>query len=386
MGGGIARCLGEIARHYPPGEMIVSTGSMPGSTDSDGPLAGAIDRIDVPVDRLRTPTGLRRWSVRALDLARSRDARFVWAGNVKPAGYPALWIRSRRGTPYGMITYGLDLMILERQVGRSRLKRGIAKRLLGNAAVVVAISRYTAAAAGRLLGALGLESLTERVRVVPLGADAARFCPGLPTDRVRRRYGLEQGRWMLTVARLVEHKGLVTGVGVLAALRDEFPDLGYVVAGTGPEQAAIQAEAARLGLGQRVRLLGEVPDSDLPELFNASTVYLGLSQETATQVEGFGLSMIEAAACGVPAVAGRGGGVADTVQDGRTGFVVIPEIGEAAEAVRNILRDSELGRRLGGAGRAEVERYFNWKRVVADLSALSALHHVPGGASRTLIA
>jgi phosphatidylinositol alpha-1,6-mannosyltransferase len=372
MGGGIARCLGEIARHYPLGEMVVSTGSTPGSADSDAPLADAIDRIEVPADRLRTPAGLRRWSVRALDLARAHDARFVWAGNVKPAGYPALWIRSRRGTPYGMITYGLDLMILERQIARSRLKRGIAKRLLGNAAVVVAISRFTAAAAGRLLAALGLESLPERVRVVPLGADAARFRPGLPTDRVRRRYGLEQGRWMLTVARLVEHKGLVTGVGVLAALRDEFPDLGYLIAGSGPEQGAIRAEAARLGLEQRVHLLGEVPDSDLPELFNASAVYLGLSRETATQVEGFGLSMIEAAACGVPAVVGRGGGVADTVQDGKTGFVVVPEIAEGVAVVRSVLSDPVLARRLGEAGRAEVERYFNWTRVAADLRRIEA--------------
>ena len=349
MGGGIARCLGEIARHYPRDEMVVSTGSVPAAVEADMALVTAVDRIEVAADRLRTPTGLRRWSVRALDLARSRDIRFVWAGNVKPAGYPALWIRSRRGTPYGLITYGLDLMILERQVGRSRLKRGIAKRLLGNAAVVVAISRYTAAAAGRLLTALGLKSLTERVRVVPLGADVARFRPGLPTDRVRRHYGLEQRRWMLTVARLVEHKGLLTGVGVLAALREEFPDLGYMIAGTGPEQAAIQAEAARLGLEQRVRLLGEVPDSDLPELFNASTVYLGLSRETATQVEGFGLSMIEAAACGVPAVVGRGGGVGDTVQDGKTGFVVAPEIADGAAAVRAIVSDPVLARRLGEA-------------------------------------
>jgi phosphatidylinositol alpha-1,6-mannosyltransferase len=271
-----------------------------------------------------------------------------------------------------MITYGLDLMILERQIARSRLKRGIAKRLLGNAAVVVAISRFTAAAAGRLLAALGLESLPERVRVVPLGADAARFRPGLPTDRVRRRYGLEQGRWMLTVARLVEHKGLVTGVGVLAALRDEFPDLGYLIAGSGPEQGAIRAEAARLGLEQRVHLLGEVPDSDLPELFNASAVYLGLSRETATQVEGFGLSMIEAAACGVPAVVGRGGGVADTVQDGKTGFVVVPEIAEGVAVVRSVLSDPVLARRLGEAGRAEVERYFNWTRVAADLRRIEA--------------
>jgi phosphatidylinositol alpha-1,6-mannosyltransferase len=325
---------------------------------------------------------LRRWSSRLLELNDREGTRFVWAGNLKPAGYPALWLRARRGIPYGVILYGLDLLLIERQARRSPMKRAIARRLLGQASALVAISGWTRARAARLCDSLGL-SVQDRLYTVPLGADPKRFHPSIMTEDLRRRLGLGGRRWLLTVTRLVEHKGVDTGILVLERLASEFPDLGYAIAGTGPTREALSAEVERRGLNERVRFLGDVSDEDLPPLYCTASLYLGLSRELPLQVEGFGLSLVEASACGVPVVACRSGGILDAVQDGVTGLLVEPGNVEAAtQAVRQVLSDEDLARKLGAEGRLQVERRLNWDRVVEDLRAIEAgitLQAAPAG-------
>src|SRR5690606_13342895 len=83
IGGGIARALGEIARHAPPGSLTVSTGRMPGSEAFDAACPSPVDRVPVPSERLRAWYGLAAWSWRARRLARARGAEFLWAGNLK---------------------------------------------------------------------------------------------------------------------------------------------------------------------------------------------------------------------------------------------------------------------------------------------------------------
>jgi hypothetical protein len=123
IGGGIARMMGELAHRYPPGMLVVSTGSVSGSVEVDSALENAVDRVVVPSRRLRTLQGLLLWSYRAATLARTIQPEFVWCGNLKPAGYPARWIQRRFGTPYGIFLYGTDLLLLQNRIRQSSMKR-----------------------------------------------------------------------------------------------------------------------------------------------------------------------------------------------------------------------------------------------------------------------
>jgi phosphatidylinositol alpha-1,6-mannosyltransferase len=128
-------------------------------------------------------------------------------------------------------------------------------------------------------------------------------------------------------------------------------------------------------LADRVRFLSGVPDRDLPALYNCAEVYVGVSRLLSQRVEGFGISLCEASACGVPVVAGRSGGMPEAVQDGETGILVDAESVETvATALRRLLDDPALRARYGSAGRAAVERRYNWDRVTADLVRIAGEH------------
>jgi phosphatidylinositol alpha-1,6-mannosyltransferase len=371
IGGGISRWMAELAKRYPPGSLIVSTGQNVPAAESDASFPNRIDRLPTPARRLRTIQGILLWSRRVAVLARSNDAEFIWCGNIKPAAYPARWTMERTGTPFGILMHGGDLLILQHQVHQSAIKRRTAAALLSSAAVLVANSAWTRDRCVNLLGELEIDASPDRVRVVPLGADHAFFRPGLDPHDVRARYGLEPGRWLLSVARLTRHKGIDTALQALARLAPRYPDLRYAVVGTGEEHGALAAEARELGVADRVRFLTDVPDRDLPALYNGAAIYLGVSRLMEQRVEGFGISLAEASACGVPVIAGRSGGIPEAVRDGETGLLVDAEqVEPVSQAIERLLRDEALRARLGAAGRRAVESHYNWDRVARDLRVI----------------
>jgi phosphatidylinositol alpha-1,6-mannosyltransferase len=311
------------------------------------------------------------WSRRAASLARSLHPEFVWCGNLKPAGYPARWVRQRLGTPYGIIFYGTDLLLLQRRIRRSTVKRQTVRALIGSAAVLIAISHWTRDLCLTVLDELGLGGGKLDLRIVPLGTDPVRFRPGIDPSTVRSRYDLDARRWLLSVARLTPHKGIDTGLRMLSRLRERYPDLGYAVVGSGDQLSGLKGMAEKLGVTDRVRFLTSLPDSDLPAVYNCAEIYLGLSRLTDQAAEGFGISLVEASASGLPVLAGRSGGIPEAVRDGETGLLVDAEDPEAVcRALSTLLDDRPLAQRLGRGGRRAVESYYNWDRVTADLASI----------------
>ena len=365
--------MGELALHYPPRTLIVSTGRYADSAPSDARFPQLIDRAPIHAKRLRTINGLALWCARAGALARRHHPGFIWCGNLKPAAYPARWLAARRGIPYGVVVYGTDLLLLDAKARRSAFKRRTARMLLGGASVIVAISAWTAGLARAVLELVGLAERAAEVRVIPLGTDPSHFRPGVDPSAVRATYGLEGGPWLLTVARLERHKGIDTTIEALPAVRARFPAARYAVAGVGPRRPHFERLVADLGLGDAVRFLGGPSDAELPALYNAASLYVGASRLHDLMAEGFGISLVEASACGLAVVGGRSGGVPDAVRDGETGILVDPEDPAAVAAgINALLGDDERRRRMGAAGRRAVETYYNWDRVTRDLMNIEA--------------
>jgi len=371
LGGGISRMMGDLTRRYPPGTVVVSTGTYPGSLASDAGIAQTIDRVSVPADRLRTIHGLVRWTARATRLAQRHQPRFAWCAELKPAGYPARWLQRRYGVPYGYAMHGAELLLLDEKIRGSRFKRRTALQLLEGASVFVANSRWTGAYTRRLLVECGLPGHVGRVRVVPLGTDPAHFRPGLDTSAVRAKYGLSGGPWILTVARLDWHKGLDTVIRAMPAILARHPTARYAIAGVGAAHQWLERVVEETGVGDCVHFLGFVPDWELPELYNAADLFVLASRRHDLLVEGFGIAILEASACGCAVLGAREAGVPDAVREGETGVLVSPyDAAALSTEINRLLGDATLRTRLGMAGRRAVEAYYNWDRVTREYIAI----------------
>src|SRR5213076_2075024 len=194
MSGGIARLHGEMARHFPRGELVVSTPLDSDAPDVDAQFAAAVDRLPVSRGRTKTLPGVLFWSRRAASLARQHKVRFVHCGNVKPAGYPARWVYERQRIPYGIFFHGADLLSEQHKIRHSRLKRRTARAIFGGAAVLMANSGWTRDLALSLLGDLGLDGHGQRLRIVHLGTDPTHFRPSVDAHALRERFDLPDNR------------------------------------------------------------------------------------------------------------------------------------------------------------------------------------------------
>lgn len=291
----------------------------------------------------------------------------IHCGNIRPVGYAVTWPALRAGIPYLLYVNGGDLLRELRKSKESRLKRAGARRILGSASGVVTISKWVAELTGEVMDAVGIENIPP-IGVFELGTDPAQFHPARDTGMLRARWGLGQVPLLITVARLVPHKGQDSAIRALAGLTDEFPQLRYLIVGEGQDEQRLRDIARELGVADRVIFTGPLTDAELAEAYATSTLYIGLSRvDQEINAEGFGISFVEAGASGVPSVAGDSGGVRSAVRDGETGIVVPPtDITSITDATASLLRDDNRRRSMGEAARRAVETHYNWDRVARE--------------------
>lgn len=207
----------------------------------------------------------------------------------------------------------------------------------------------------------------ERIHRVPGGVEADRY--DLPDSRqqARARLGWPQGRpVILTVRRLVKRMGLTALVDSMVELRRRVPDALLVVAGRGPEAAALQNRIGALGLEEHVRLLGFVPDALLPLAYRAADLCVMPSQA----LEGFGLTALESLASGTPVLVTPVGGLPEVVE-GLDGDLVLA--GTDARSIGIGLAEALTGvRRLPDtdACRSLVRSRFDWPVIATRTAAV----------------
>lgn len=191
----------------------------------------------------------------------------------------------------------------------------------------------------------------DRLRVVPIGADADRFRPRPEVTRV-------PGRIMTTASADVPLKGLVHLLEAVAKLRTERPDAHLVVVGKARPDSPAGRAVERLGLGGAVQFVSQVRDDRLVELYAEAQVAV-----VPSLYEGFSLPAVEAMACGVPLVATTGGALPEvTGPDGEAALTVAPaDAGALALAIGAVLDDAGLAARLGTAGRRRALERFTWR-------------------------
>ena len=207
----------------------------------------------------------------------------------------------------------------------------------------------------------------DKLRRVPLAVDAS------PDDTPRAAPRTTGEVRMLTVARLVEKKGIDVALRALATVREELPAARYDVIGDGPLRAELQALAATLGIADRVRFAGPVANDAVQQAMRDADLFV-LPSLTASSgdEEGTPTVLIEAAYAGLPVLATRHAGIPDIVADGESG-VLVTENDQAAlaDGLRAMLAIRERWPAMGEAGRRLViERGHLTADVAARLESL----------------
>ena len=290
---------------------------------------------------------VRRWVAAGIEEFRPHLVLF---GAPHPLPLMGPRLRRETGVPYAVLCHGAEVTIpaavpLLRQMLAYGLRR---------ADLRLAVSHYTRRK---------VERLTRRpVHYLGAGVDVDTFTPGPPPA----------GPPVVgCVSRFVPRKGQRRVIDAAAALRAEGSGATVLLVGRGRDEAALRRRAARSGVPVRFEV--GVPWDALPGLYRQMTVFAMpcRSRWLGLEVEGLGLVFLEAAAAGLPVVAGDSGGSPETVDPGVTGFVASTDA-HLAEAIRLLLADPERARRMGEAGRRRVLAGFTWEAVAGRFAEAAA--------------
>lgn len=358
--GGIQNYLWDLWSRLDPASFVVLTAtSDPDAASFDAAQAARGVRIErVPGSILFFPSPQVHRDID--DCVRSHGIDLVLFDPALPLGL----LGPRLGVPYGVILHGAEVTVPGRLPGA----RAALARVLREASIVVSAGRYPAAE-GRRVVSDGAPSFVE----IPPGVDASAVAPLKAAERraARRRLGLPSTAPMVaSVSRLVPRKGMDVLIEAANRLAPSYPDLVVAIGGDGRERHHLQRLAADSLVD--VRVLGRVSDDERAALLGAADVFVMAcrSRWGGLEQEGFGIVFLEAAAVGVPQVAGDSGGAPEAVLDGVTGLVVgdPSDPGAVAEAIRTLLADPALRRRMGRAARRRVQESFDTDVLASRLA------------------
>lgn len=353
---GIATVFYEIWRRLPPDLTEIVAPKMPETELIDANCPVSIKRINLPLGESNQAKLLKtartfQW---ALTKGLVKRPSRIHCGQVFSSGIAGLACKKLYGTPYVTWVYGSETARLA-QGGKTA---NLMQKVLDESEWVVTNSNMTSEEF------LSFGVPQEKIKRIYPGVDPDRFTP-LPknTDWVEK-LKIGDKRILLTVARLDQRKGHDKVIQTLPKLPE---DVVYLIGGKGREEARLRELAKDLGVDHRVNFLGFVPDEDLPLLYNLCDIFVMPNRVTegtalAGDIEGFGITFIEAGSCEKPVIAGRSGGAVEAVLDEQTGLLVDPTSeDEIARAIARYLDDPAFATQIGKQARNRIQNEFDWR-------------------------
>jgi phosphatidylinositol alpha-1,6-mannosyltransferase len=365
--GGIQAYLAELAGRLPPGEIVVYAPDWPGAAEHDAALSYPVHRHP---GSLMLP--VRGVADRAVRLARRYDCDGVWFGAAAPLALLGPELRRRAGVRRVVASsHG-------HEVGWAMLPgaRQALRRIGRHSDVVTVISRYTRRRCTSAFGPLAA------LEWLPPGIDTERFRPDPVARRtLRARHRLGDRPLISCVSRLVPRKGQDMLIAALPEVRRRVPGAALLLVGDGPYAKRLRRLAEEHGVADHVVFTGAVGWAELPAYHAVGDVFAMpcRTRGHGLDVEGLGIALLEAAASGLPVLAGDSGGAPETVRRGETGEVVSGRDPAAlAVALVGLLTDRDRARAMGAAGRDWMRTDWRWSRSAERLAGF--LH--PGYVAR----
>jgi phosphatidyl-myo-inositol dimannoside synthase len=365
--GGSGRWFWELYRRLSRESCVIVAGEHPRDRQFDRVHDLRLHRMPLTLSTwgIGSVRGLQQYArtARRLErLVKQEHVRAMHCGKCLPEGLLGWMLKRWRGLPYVCYVHGEELNVAT----TSRELVWLTSRVLRGAEFVVANSRNTS----RLLRERW-RLASERIWVLHPGVDTNRFV-AVPRDRQwRAQHGWFDRPVVLTVARLQKRKGHDVMLRAMKAIARAVSDTLYVIVGGGEEEAALHNLVDQLGLHGNVQFFGEASDEDLLRCYQQCDLFVLPNREVDGDIEGFGIVLLEAQACGKPVVAGRSGGTAETMRVPDTGRLVnCDSPDELARVVCELLSDAAQLTRMQAAARTWVVERFDWSALASQAAEL----------------
>lgn len=340
--GGIQTYLGNLVDAYPDPVRVLAP--------ADGPALGTRSGEEIVrrgKRRLMWPTrSVVQWFISE---AREFEAEAILFGAPHPLTYATPKLKAALDIPVGILCHGAEVTIPAAIPGM----RSWLRRILRSADALFAVSRFTQRKVGRLTG--------KEVVAIGAGVDIDMFTPAPEwPDNAVPLVGC--------VSRFVPRKGQDRLIDAAAKLAASGTEVELLIVGKGRTEARLRRLAERSGVNVRFEI--DVDWADLANLYRTMDVFCMpcRSRWGGLEVEGLGLVFLEAAAAGLPVLAGSSGGSPETVVPGETGFVV-DSVEDIVDGLQILLADPQRAREMGAKGQRRVVEEYVWDRVVANIGS-----------------
>ena len=359
--GGSGRWFHDLYGRLARDRYVLAVGTQPGHEAFDCGQDLDIRRLRLHSDRwdLRSLSALRYYERVArvlMQLTRREGIARIHCARCLPEGWLARVLRFAGGPRYDCYVHGEDA----ETAATSRELSWMVHHVFDGADRLLCNSRNTA----RLVGSTWRVPAA-KIHVLHPGVDARRFVPASRDLATRWKLGWGDGPAILTVGRLQKRKGHDMLIRALPRIREAFPGVLYSIVGTGEEIGPLMDLVCRLGLEANVQFLGDVDDDTLLRCHQQCDLFVLPNRTEGRDIEGFGIVLLEAQACGRAVIAGDSGGTVETMQPEVTGRVVNSDGPSPLDrAIVELLSDDVRRERMGRAGRQWVVERFDWPRVM----------------------
>jgi phosphatidylinositol alpha-1,6-mannosyltransferase len=295
----------------------------------------------------------------SLDLLKKEKFKYIHCTHIA-SGLVALILKRIHSIPYVLYTYGSEIT---GQPGF--IRSNLAKLILRNAHYIITMSEFTKKA----IMNYGIPD--NKIRFL-VGVEVDRFSKNRDKLATKEKYNIDGDPILLTVARLVEHKGIDTVIKALPEIIKLHPKLTYLVVGEGPYRSSLEKLSNELQVGRHVIFLGNIPHNKLQTeseaFYSICDLFVMVSRNIDDiEAEGFGIVFLEAGLSRKACIGGNSGGISDAVIDGVTGQLVDPnDPGAVATGVLGLLENREAANQMGKNGYERAFQYFNWQTNVSE--------------------
>ncbi|MEP2650450.1 MAG: glycosyltransferase family 4 protein [Paraglaciecola sp.] len=319
--GGSGRWFWEVYSRLDPNKYVILAGTTPDQKEFDDEANLTIERITFKYKKwsdwgLLSISGIVFYINLFIDTwkaIKKHEIGVIHCGRCIPEGFIAYLIKATLKIPYYCYIHGEDV----ENAATSRAFSWIVRRALKGADLLICNSENSK----RVLLA-HWDVNPELTTVITPGVDTNTFKPAPKSLELRAKFGWNERPVLLTVSRLELRKGHATLIEALVDIKVKIPDVLYAIIGGGPQKPELEKLVSELSLEDNVMFMSELSDRQMIECYQQSDIFVLPNRDIGRNIEGFGIVMIEAQACGVPVIGGNSGGTPETLIEGKTGYIV----------------------------------------------------------------